>query len=575
MLTAFAVQTYEMLQPDSIAITNQLLAFGFSSQLAEIPQAFQATLASARSPVPSSPPLASRWINGLLYVSLVLSLAAALFGIIAKQWLREYLQWNSPLSSPRENVLVRQIRFEAFNTWNVASTISAIPALLELAVILFLVGIVILLWTLDDIVALCVTIIVVIFLGIVSAFTILPILYKRCPYKSPTAWACVAGYHFISSPILLYCRYLTSRVRFVHSRWKDLSTFNASFLSRCRDLIFEDVHAYGLAVPKFPTPHTRPRSWRERDLESCRVAKLSARRWWQPSVDAQTAAKLELSRELIPLVEDGTHVRDPDVNSVDDDIADALLLDISETSLLVRALSWVQQASQDPQVEKFIEECIGSVNRQLPVSFVGAPSRIQTVTNWCILASVKGAYLAKPHLALAPSLSKTRSSTGSTVITMRQASGVRSLPKVLSPGYILFSDVLNLERAGLQLVLERNLSCTEHLVLRLMHTSFRACIEELGSMEDASETQVQAGVRRLFESFNLLNRIGTERSMVGTDWYLDVLRSILGAKSLKTRLAVHAPALYVGAFQLACQYTRVTFDQSEDKLCAYIWMSLK
>ncbi|KIP10744.1 hypothetical protein PHLGIDRAFT_64885, partial [Phlebiopsis gigantea 11061_1 CR5-6] len=176
VLTAFAVQTYEMLQPDNMTTTNQLLALGFSSQLIDIPQAFQATLNSARSPVPFSPPITARWINGLFYVSLVLSLAAALFGIIAKQWLREYLQWNSPLSSPRENVLVRQIRFEAFNTWNVVSTISAIPALLELSVILFLVGIVILLWTLDNIVASCVTFIVIVFLGVVSAFTILPIL---------------------------------------------------------------------------------------------------------------------------------------------------------------------------------------------------------------------------------------------------------------------------------------------------------------------------------------------------------------------------------------------------------------
>ena len=42
--------------------------------------------------------LAARW-----FISLILSLAAALFSILARQWIREYLKWRSPLSEPRKN----------------------------------------------------------------------------------------------------------------------------------------------------------------------------------------------------------------------------------------------------------------------------------------------------------------------------------------------------------------------------------------------------------------------------------------------------------------------------------------
>ncbi|EKM58683.1 uncharacterized protein PHACADRAFT_52647, partial [Phanerochaete carnosa HHB-10118-sp] len=162
ILTAFVVQTYQMLQPDTQDTTNQLLAY--NSQLFShghtypetdyhIPPTLNMTMTSVLESQPFSPSASARWINVLLFTSLVLSLAAALFGILAKQWIREYMLWNSPLATPRENVMVRQMRFEDWESWNVDATIATVPALLEIAMVLFLIGMVILLWTLDDIVA--------------------------------------------------------------------------------------------------------------------------------------------------------------------------------------------------------------------------------------------------------------------------------------------------------------------------------------------------------------------------------------------------------------------------------------
>ncbi|GJE97493.1 hypothetical protein PsYK624_137140 [Phanerochaete sordida] len=229
-LTAFVVQTYPMLADDDSSTTNQLLALSVAMQIRAtgtiIPTTVNSTLTSLIDTQPFSPGASARAINILFFLSLVLSLSAALFGILAKQWLREYLRWNSPLALPRENVLVRQDRIEAWEAWNVAAMISSIPALLEIAMILFLCGVVVLLWTLDNLVAIIITIVAALFLLAAAMFTLLPIIYTRCPYKSPTAWACVAAYEVV------------------------LRLFKKACFSRASS--------------------SKLGSWRQRDLESCR-----------------------------------------------------------------------------------------------------------------------------------------------------------------------------------------------------------------------------------------------------------------------------------------------------------------
>lgn len=67
------------------------------------------------------------------------------------------------------------------------ATISCIPALLEVALVFFVGGIVVFVWSLDRFLVLFVSVTVVIFLSIVTSFIVLPAIFKRCPYKSPTA----------------------------------------------------------------------------------------------------------------------------------------------------------------------------------------------------------------------------------------------------------------------------------------------------------------------------------------------------------------------------------------------------
>lgn len=194
---------------------------GFSAIFAQTPFVPSTPLVLESKPQFASD-LSARWINSLFFVSLILSLAAALFGILIKQWLRHYMTWNSPLSPPRENVLVRQFRLEAWELWDVTIVVSMALALLEIAMTLFLVGIIILLWTLDSIVAICVTVASSVFLLAQAVVTVLPIVFRRCPYRTPAAWTLVLIFTLVTRSPWYFFQRIHEHWSLVRSRWNYL-----------------------------------------------------------------------------------------------------------------------------------------------------------------------------------------------------------------------------------------------------------------------------------------------------------------------------------------------------------------
>ncbi|KAG9123089.1 hypothetical protein FRC07_000240 [Ceratobasidium sp. 392] len=96
ILTAFIVESKDLLQQDSAELTvTLLLAIAQSQQRVE--QGKPQTLPSIELP-PFSAPMSARWINGLWYTALGLSLSAALVAMLAKEWLGSFLA-----SRPRSN----------------------------------------------------------------------------------------------------------------------------------------------------------------------------------------------------------------------------------------------------------------------------------------------------------------------------------------------------------------------------------------------------------------------------------------------------------------------------------------
>lgn len=325
-----------MLQADSTDTTNQLIALGVSAQLRTAgivpPEAANATLLSLIASPPFSPSLAVRWLNCLFFLSLVLSLAAAFFGIRAKQWVREYLKWNAPLSTPRENVLVRQVRMEGWDDWNVDATISSIPALLEVAMILFLAGVTILVWTLDSIVAIVVTVTVVVFLLAVTSFTVLPILFTRCPYRSPTAWICVRMLDLVRCTAPMYIL-LTVEALAIRLNLRDAR------------------YSAGVKRDRFSIE----KSWRHRDLG----VREASPPWWARA-DVVKGFRREIYAETLDMADEG--MSNPAVPYEYTYRVRNVVQDILETSIATRALSWVHEASQDTRISRYISESLQTVH---------------------------------------------------------------------------------------------------------------------------------------------------------------------------------------------------------------------
>ena len=189
VLTAFVVVSITLLQPDNATLSTQLLSLiALQNGAPEDLQPFLSTTAGA---LPTSTTFRAGWssvfVNALWFLGLILSLTAAFLGILAKQWCREYLRWHSVVESARVNVLLRQIRYEAWATWHVASYIAAIPVMLEIALISFFVGLLVFIPTLAQ-PSLTILLSIAISGALIGALVliVLPIFYRLCPFQTST-----------------------------------------------------------------------------------------------------------------------------------------------------------------------------------------------------------------------------------------------------------------------------------------------------------------------------------------------------------------------------------------------------
>ncbi|KAK7037844.1 hypothetical protein VNI00_010805 [Paramarasmius palmivorus] len=203
VVTAFLIEAYQKLQEDPADKTVTLLEKLVALQQ---PNASQTAIISSDSN-PFTPDASTIRINCFWLLSLIFSLTSALFGLLCKQWIREY-QREPPTRSPGEALALRQLRRDSFDKWGVPGFLSALPILLEIALLLFFAGILDLLWGLHRIPFVVSLVAVGLSAGLYIVTTLLPTLtipkdqkwniewrkFERlsyqfiCPYKSPQAW---------------------------------------------------------------------------------------------------------------------------------------------------------------------------------------------------------------------------------------------------------------------------------------------------------------------------------------------------------------------------------------------------
>ncbi|KAG8738357.1 hypothetical protein FRC10_006964, partial [Ceratobasidium sp. 414] len=144
ILTAFIIESKKLLQQDQ---ADDIIAILRATALSNgVPQ--------AQLPVerpPFSIPSTARWINGLWFTALALSLAAGLVAMLAKEWLTAFVA--SRPRPPRSYALTHQARLKGLKKWRTFHIIDLLPSILHLSLLLFSLGLAIYLWTLDAAIA--------------------------------------------------------------------------------------------------------------------------------------------------------------------------------------------------------------------------------------------------------------------------------------------------------------------------------------------------------------------------------------------------------------------------------------
>ncbi|KAF7798176.1 hypothetical protein EIP86_009393 [Pleurotus ostreatoroseus] len=143
-------------------------------------EAYQALLSPGDSP-PPVPQNAAVRLNVIWFCSLIFSLIAASLGMLVRQWLLEYLKGH--FTSSPEYVRVRYYRWDNLHRWHVFDLEAGMTILLQIALILFFVGISDLLRQLNPIVGWFITGVVALWLLFVAGSVLSPAIASRCPYK--------------------------------------------------------------------------------------------------------------------------------------------------------------------------------------------------------------------------------------------------------------------------------------------------------------------------------------------------------------------------------------------------------
>ncbi|CAL1716593.1 unnamed protein product [Somion occarium] len=183
VLTAFVIESYTTLQ-DPGDVTQQIL-MQMSLQLASLTVTSSSINSTAPpfSTLPFKVTRSSIRVNTLWSCSLVCSLITASLGIFMKQWFHEYMAHES--QSPRSQLRVRFFRAEGLAEWRVFELAALLPLLLQMALLLFFIGLSEFLRELNPVVGWITTGVMLIWLAAFIFTTLAPAFSSKCPYKTP------------------------------------------------------------------------------------------------------------------------------------------------------------------------------------------------------------------------------------------------------------------------------------------------------------------------------------------------------------------------------------------------------
>lgn len=184
VLSAFLIVSYPALQPDP----NDRIALALDRIAAQTAgYTINSTVLQATITLNNTPPTFETSqndirVNVFWFASLIISLVTASFGMLVKQWLREFLAVDVP--SPQARLRIRHFRAPDVAKWKVFEIAAALPLLLQLALGLFFVGLCYFTSAIHSSVKYTTLPLVVGWAFCFFTVTFLPVFFPRCPYKT-------------------------------------------------------------------------------------------------------------------------------------------------------------------------------------------------------------------------------------------------------------------------------------------------------------------------------------------------------------------------------------------------------
>ncbi|KZV69385.1 hypothetical protein PENSPDRAFT_486002 [Peniophora sp. CONT] len=187
-VAAFIVESYKLLSPDSGERTNVLL----EQILVAMANTSSQNPITVPPPDPFSPPTLAVVTNAFWFSSLLIALVCALLSTLVQEWSRHYVQ-----DINRREVLHESLRERAFNhiyirmgvnRYGMDQFVSWIVALVHMSVFLFACGLLVFLFPIHHVVAAISTGILGSFVAIYLVASVLPLLERSCPYRTPVTY---------------------------------------------------------------------------------------------------------------------------------------------------------------------------------------------------------------------------------------------------------------------------------------------------------------------------------------------------------------------------------------------------
>ena len=125
------------------------------------------------------------WVNGLWFLSLVISITCAVLATLLQQWARRFLRVAYPRCSPHKRARIRAFYRKGVEELHLPYVVEGLPLLLHISLFLFFAGLSVFLFSVNYTIFKAVITWVGICVVMYACLTVLPIRRKNSPYSAP------------------------------------------------------------------------------------------------------------------------------------------------------------------------------------------------------------------------------------------------------------------------------------------------------------------------------------------------------------------------------------------------------